>query len=371
MAVRSRRKLLSVVVPCYNEEAVIAETHRRLGEVLDALPELASEVIYVDDGSRDGTRRLLREIQRHDDRVRVVGLSRNFGHQLAVTAGVDHAAGDAVVLIDADLQDPPEVIAQMVERWRAGYEVVYGVRTDRAGESAFKRATAKAFYLLINRVSDTDIPVDVGDFRLMDRKVVDVLRSMPERDRFVRGMVSWAGYRQAALPYRRAARLAGESKYPVWKMVRFALDGIASFSTVPLRLAGWAGFAASTLAMVGIVYALVLRLFTSIWVTGWTALFIVVLFLGGVQLISLGIIGEYVGRIYGESKRRPLYVTQERLGFSGTAQAPAGAGIPLHREPEVVAPPRAAAAPAETLAPHAGLGTGGNGASDAPTPPGP
>ncbi len=315
----SGSQLLSVVVPCYNEEEVLHTTHRRLVEVLARLEDLDFEVVYVDDGSRDQTPAILRQLQEEDDRVRVLRFSRNFGHQLAVTAGVDHASGDAVVLIDADLQDPPEVILDMVARWREGYHVAYGVRTDRPGESAFKLWTAKAFYRLINRMSDTVIPLDTGDFRLMDRRVVKALQSMPERDRFVRGMVSWVGFRQIAVPYQRAPRLAGESKYPLYKMLRFALDGIASFSIAPLNLATWMGFAVSGLALLGIVYALFLRLFTSIWITGWTAIFISVLFMGGIQLISLGIIGEYIGRIYGEVKRRPLYLVNERLGFEHEA----------------------------------------------------
>jgi dolichol-phosphate mannosyltransferase len=307
--------MLSVVVPCYNEAEVLWETHGRLTGALGQLNDLDFELIYVDDGSRDRTAEVLRQIQAFDARVRVVRFSRNFGHQTAVTAGLEHAGGDAVVLIDADLQDPPEVIGEMVARWREGYHVAYGVRTDREGETRFKVATAKAFYRLMNRLSETPIPLDTGDFRLMDRRVVEVLRAMPERDRFVRGMVAWAGFRQVAVPYRRAARFAGESKYPLLKMIRFALDGLTSFSRAPLRVATWMGFFVSSVALLAIVYALVLRLFTSNWVTGWTALFIAILFLGGAQLLSLGVIGEYVGRIYGETKRRPLYLIEEVRGF--------------------------------------------------------
>lgn len=333
--------LLSVVVPCYNEEPVIAETHRRLSAFLARLAAgegLRTETVYVDDGSRDATPEILRTLQDDDPTVRVVRFSRNFGHQVAVTAGVEHARGDAVVLIDADLQDPPEVIGEMVARWREGYHVAYGVRVDREGETAFKRATAKAFYRLLNRLSDVPIPLDTGDFRLMDRAVVDTLLAMPERDRFVRGMVSWAGFRQVAVPYRRAARLAGESKYPLLKMLRFATDGIASFSTAPLRAATWLGFGVSALALVGIVYALAMRLFTDNWVTGWTALFIAVSFIGGVQLVALGLVGEYVGRIYGETKRRPLYVVQERHGFPGERREEVAEYEPplvVYREPEI------------------------------------
>lgn len=315
IAAADTARLISVVVPCFNEQEVVRETHRRLSATLGALGGLRYELIFVDDGSRDATRTLLRELQAADAHVRLVLLSRNFGHQLAVTAGIDHARGSAVVLIDADLQDPPEVIEAMLARWREGYQVVYGARSERQGETAFKRATARVFYRVLNRLSDVDIPLDTGDFRLMDRQVVEALRSMPERDRFLRGMVSWAGFRSIAVPYRRAPRLAGESKYPLWKMVRFAVDGILSFSHSPLRLATWIGVAASGLALLGMVYAILMRLFTDVWVPGWTLLFVAVSFFGGVQLLSLGIIGEYVGRIYSESKRRPLYLVAERAGF--------------------------------------------------------
>jgi glycosyltransferase involved in cell wall biosynthesis len=315
MRMSSPQSKLSVVVPCYNEAEVLWETHGRLTGALGQLTNLDFELIYVDDGSRDRTAEVLRQIQALDARVRVVRFSRNFGHQTAVTAGLEHAGGDAVVLIDADLQDPPEVIGEMVARWREGYQVAYGVRTDREGETRFKVATAKAFYRLMNRLSETPIPLDTGDFRLLDRRVVEVLRAMPERDRFVRGMVAWAGFRQIAVPYRRAARYAGESKYPLFKMIRFALDGLTSFSRAPLRVATWMGFFVSSIALLAIIYALFLRLFTSNWVTGWTALFIAILFLGGAQLLSLGVIGEYIGRIYGETKRRPLYLIEEMRGF--------------------------------------------------------
>lgn len=313
--------LISVVVPCYNEEPVIRETHKRLVEVLLQLEPDRFEILYVNDGSRDRTLELLEELQALDARVRVLSFSRNFGHQIAVSAGLDHARGEAVVLIDADLQDPPAVILEMVERWRDGYHVVYGMRTDRPGETRFKLWTAKLFYRLLNRLSDVDIPLDVGDFRLMDRRVVDVMRAMPERDRYLRGMVSWVGFRQVAVMYRREPRFAGESKYPLFKMLKFATDGIISFSNVPLRLAVWAGIGAIFLAFGGIIYALIVRLYFSEthWVRGWTSTFVAILFLGGVQLIFLGFIGEYIGRIYGEVKRRPLYILQERLGFERSA----------------------------------------------------
>jgi dolichol-phosphate mannosyltransferase len=269
----------------------------------------------VDDGSKDQTPELLRQLSRQDDCVRVVYLSRNFGHQFAVSAGLAHASGAAAIIMDADLQDPPEVMLDMIRLWEAGYEVVYGVRTDRQGETRFKLLTARIFYRLIQWLSDTEMPLDSGDFRLLDRKVVDAIVAMPERDRFVRGMVSWAGFRQIGLPYHRAPRFAGETKYPLSKMVRFAFDGIVSFSIKPLRLSTLVGFISAGLALVGICYALGMRLFTQRWVTGWTAMIIAVLFLGGAQLISLGIISEYIGRLYGEAKRRPLYFVRETLGM--------------------------------------------------------
>jgi dolichol-phosphate mannosyltransferase len=314
---KEKKQLLSVIVPCFNEEQVLRETHRRLIAVLEE-GDFDYEIIYVDDGSEDGTYEILKELQASDDHVKILRFSRNFGHQIAATAGLHHAAGDAAVLIDGDLQDPPELIRDMVARWRNGYEVVYGKRTERAGETKFKLWTARLFYRLINSLSDVPIPLDTGDFRLMDRKVVDALNSMPEHYRFVRGMVSWAGFRQTFLPYAREPRFAGETKYPLRKMIGFAIDGILSFSLVPLKLATAVGFVASALALLGILYALFMRLFTTIWVSGWTLLFIAVLFMGGVQLVCLGIIGEYLGRSCHESKRRPLYLLQERLGFEDT-----------------------------------------------------
>ena len=308
--------LLSVVVPCYNEEAVLRATHERLTSVLAGMSTLDYELIFVNDGSRDDTQLILTQLQLVDHHVRVLLLSRNFGHQIAVTAGLEEAAGDAVVIIDADLQDPPEVIPQMIALWREGNDVVYGVRTDRQGESAFKLWTAKVFYRLINRLSETKMPFDAGDFRLLDHRVVDVINSMPERARFLRGMVSWAGFRQIELPYERARRHAGESKYPFRKMLHFAMDGIISFSLVPLKLAIWTGFLAIWIAVAGIIVAIIDRMLDKHLTRGWASLFVAVLFMGGVQLVSLGIIGEYLGRIYTEVKRRPLYVVQERLGFA-------------------------------------------------------
>jgi glycosyltransferase involved in cell wall biosynthesis len=307
--------LISVVVPCFNEQQLLRATNERLFEILEQT-QLDFEIVYVDDGSVDSSPDLLREFAAADTRVRVIRFSRNFGHQMAITAGLEHARGDAVVVIDADLQDPPEVITEFVERWMDGYDVVYGMRSEREGETPFKLWSAKAFYRCIDQLSDTRIPLDTGDFRLMDRRVVDALLEMPERDRFVRGMVSWLGFSQVGVPYRRAPRTAGVTKFSLFKMLRFAMDGIFSFSIVPLRLATWTGFAASGIAILGILLAIVER-FLGVpgLVRGWTSIVIAILFIGGVQLICMGIIGEYVGRIYGESKRRPLYVLREKIGF--------------------------------------------------------
>ena len=316
--------LVSVIIPCYNEAAVLPETRRRLAEVADRLAsEGAFEFIFVDDGSRDETARVLHELAGADARVRGLRLSRNFGQQIATTAGLEHAAGDAVVVMDADLQDPPELIEAMLARWREGYHVAYAQRTERTGETAFKLWSAKIFYRLVQRISRVSIPSDTGDFRLMDRRVVDAFLRMPERDRFIRGMVSWVGYRQVAVPYKRAPRFAGRTNYPLLKMIRFAIDGIVSFSFAPLRLAVWTGFFAIGCAFLGIIYAILLRFFAdpSQWVRGWASIFVAILFMGGVQLISLGIIGEYVGRIYGEVKQRPLYLVWERFGFRDDATA--------------------------------------------------
>jgi glycosyltransferase involved in cell wall biosynthesis len=294
---------------------VLRQTHQHLLGVLQGSPA-NFEIVYVDDGSTDSTPAVLRELQASDTRVRVVRFSRNFGHQVAITAGLEHASGDAVVIIDADLQDPPEVITEFLAKWLDGYDVVYGVRTERDGESAFKQVSAKIFYRFFSHMSETRMPLDTGDFRLLDRRVVDALISMPERDRFVRGMVSWLGFSQVAVPYHRASRVAGTTKFSLFKMVRFALDGIFSFSILPLRLATWTGFAASAVAIAGIVAVLLERFFqVPGLVKGWSSAVIGELFIGGVQLVCLGIIGEYVGRIYGESKRRPLYIVRERIGF--------------------------------------------------------
>jgi dolichol-phosphate mannosyltransferase len=297
----------SVVVPCYNEQEGIRTCHARLTQVLSQLDE-PYEIVYVDDGSRDDTPRLLLEVQSGDPHAVVVQLSRNFGHQPAVTAGLSASSGRAMVIIDADLQDPPELIPEMVKLWRSGYKVVYGIRRSRGGESSFKLWTAKAFYRVINSLSDVAIPLDTGDFRLVDRMIVDIFLAMPERHRLLRGMWSWIGFPQAGLPYERAPRFAGKTKYPLRKMLGLALDGIVSFSVFPLRLVTALGFLSAGGAFLGIVYTLWVRLLTHSWVRGWAMTFIGILFMAGVQMLCLGILGEYIGRIYTESKQRPLFI---------------------------------------------------------------
>lgn len=299
--------LLSVVVPCFNEEAVLPSTHQRLRTAVDSIG-MPWELLYVDDGSGDGTREILMRLADSDSRVKVISLSRNFGHQVAVTAGLEHAAGTAVAVIDADLQDPPEVIATMVARWREGYDVAYGLRTERTGESAFKLWTARTFYKLIGRLSDVPIPLDVGDFRLLSRRAVDAFKSMPECDRFIRGMVAWVGFRQVAVPYVREPRHAGTSKYPLSKMLRFAWDGIVSFSDAPARLATVVGFVVLAIASLVSLQVFIAYFFSSHTVPGWTSTFLAIMFLGGMQSLCLGILGEYIARIYREVKRRPLYL---------------------------------------------------------------
>lgn len=316
---KSHSPTLSVVVPCFNEEEVIEHTHARLTKVLSESGD-DFEIIYVDDGSLDRTAELLRNIQVRDSRARVVRLARNFGHQIAATAGLDYAGGSAVVLIDADLQDPPELIVDFVAQWRKGFQVVYGQRTDRSGESRFKLWSASLFYRLINRLSEVPIPLDTGDYRLMDRAVVDALCRMREKHRMLRAMTSWVGFSQIAVPYQRAERFAGSSKYPLSKMLGFAFDGIVSFSTIPLKLVTLVGLLFSALSVIGIVYAVAMRLLTDDWVPGWTLIFIAVLLIGGLQFIFLGVMGEYVGRIYTEAKGRPLFLVFEELGFAEEEQ---------------------------------------------------
>ena len=305
-----KKPTFSIIAPIYNELENIPELYPRVRDVMDQTGE-PWELILVDDGSTDGSTDVIRTLAENDDRVKPIIFARNFGHQIAVTAGLDYSRGEAVVIIDADLQDPPEVILDLIEKWREGYEVVYAVRGEREGESWFKKTTASLFYRVIYRITDVNIPLDTGDFRLMDRKVVNVMNQMRERHRFLRGMSSWVGFKQIGVTYKRKARFAGETKYPFKKMLRLALNAITSFSYFPLQMATYIGFITAGLSVIAIPVVILLRLITGTTLEGQATTLIIVLFLGGVQLISLGIIGEYIGRIYDEAKGRPLYIVSE------------------------------------------------------------
>ena len=315
------RPVFSVVVPIWNEEAVIPELYRRVIETMDSTGE-SWELICVNDGSHDRSLPMLIELRAQDERVKVIDFSKNFGHQIAITAGADYAEGDAVIVMDADLQDPPDVVLRMIEQWRAGYEVVYAVRAKREGETWFKLLTAKLFYRLMQRISDVNIPLDAGDFRLMDRRVVLAMRQLREKHRFMRGLSSWVGFKQIGVEYERAERYAGETKYPLRKMLRLALNAITSFSYLPLQLATYFGFALAFVSLVGIVLTIILRLSGSSAFAGQATTLVSVLFLGGIQLIFLGIIGEYLGRIYDEVKARPLYIVSRAYGLAQAERDP-------------------------------------------------
>jgi polyisoprenyl-phosphate glycosyltransferase len=325
-----QRPTLSLIVPCFNEEAVLEELHQRLKALLSSLEKsegVTWEVVFIDDGSRDGTLERLREFAGREPRYKVIAFSRNFGHQLAITAGMDRAEGEAVVIMDADLQDPPEVVQRMVGRWREGFDVVYGVRSKRQGETIFKLATAAIFYRLLRSMTGVEIPVDAGDFRLMSRPVVLTMRALRERHRFVRGLVSWVGFRQSAVQYERMARFAGETKYPFRKMLRFAIDGMTSFSIVPLRASICLGMLSGFLAVVVGIWAIYVKFFAFGVVPGWTTIMILVAFSSSVQLITIGILGEYIGRTYEELKARPLYIIAEEINTAKAADVGASTAM--------------------------------------------
>jgi dolichol-phosphate mannosyltransferase len=314
----------SFVIPLFNEESVLGELYKRLAGATDSLDGPA-EFIFVDDGSTDRTRDLVEGLRADDERVKLIVLSRNFGHQLAITAGLDFAVGDAVVIMDGDLQDPPELVGEMAQRWRDGYDVVYAVRSARPGETRFKRGTANLFYRLIARLTNVNMPVDAGDFRLVDRRVAGIVANMREPDRYLRGLFAWVGFKQTSVSYERAARAAGESKYSLTKMLRFAVDGLLSFSTVPLRVTLASGFVIAGLAFAAGITAAVLKLVGAYTTPGWASLIVVLSFFSGVQLIVLGTIGLYVGRIYAQGKDRPLYLVDRAVGFGQQSPASAGA----------------------------------------------
>lgn len=307
----------SVVIPVYNEEEVVNECYSRIKKVMDSTNE-KYEIIFVNDGSKDNTRQMLKEICRVDGNVKLIDFSRNFGHQSAITAGMNYSIGQAVVVIDADLQDPPEVILRMLEKWREGYQVVYGKRLKREGESIFKKATAKVFYRILARLTEFDIPVDAGDFRLIDRKVCDALNKMDEKNRYVRGIISWLGFNTTYVEFVRERRYAGKTKYPLRKMLKFATDAVVSFSYKPLRITSYLGMALSGVSFIYLIIALFLKLFNVIdTVQGWMSIVAISLFFNGIVLLVLGIMGEYIGRIYDEVKARPLYVVNEFVNFNG------------------------------------------------------
>ncbi len=301
----------SIIVPMYNEEAVIPETYRRLTQVMEKFGE-SYEILFINDGSRDKTRDMLLELCKNDYHIKLVDFARNFGHQIAITAGMDYAVGECMVIIDGDLQDPPELIPEMVKLWRSGYEVVYGKRKSRQGETFFKKFTAKAFYRILHSLTDVDIPVDTGDFRLIDRKVCEALKQLPERSRYVRGLMSWVGFKQTAIEFERSERFAGETKYPFKKMMKLAMDGIMSFSYKPLKFASYIGSLISAISFIYLIVVLLQKLFFPHSAqSGWASLIAVSLFFNGIILLMLGIIGEYIGRIYDEAKGRPLYIIKE------------------------------------------------------------
>ena len=308
----------SVVVPIHNEQETLHELHRRLVDVFPLLDGDA-EVLFIDDGSTDLSYPLMLELHRGDPRFKVIQLARNFGHQLAITAGIDLASGDAVVVMDGDLQHPPELLPELAARWREGYEVVYGVMTERP-EGWLKRHTARLFYRVLRKLSSVDIPSAAGDFRLADRRVIEAFRAMPERNRFVRGMFAWLGFRQIAVTYAAPARFAGRSKYTLPKMIRLATDGLLSFSTRPLRLALDLGFVVSGLAFLFGVATLISKFAGAFLVPGWLSIVLITSFVGGIQLVVVGVVGEYVGRIYDEVKARPLYLVRELHGFTEAPQ---------------------------------------------------
>ena len=314
-----QRPVISVIVPIFNEEEVIPELHRRMVAVLGNIGQ-PWELVCVNDGSRDASLSMLLSLREQDARVKIINFSRNFGHQIAITAGMDYALGDAIAIIDADLQDPPELIGEMFDKWREGYEVVYAVRAHRQGESRFKLWTASAFYRLLRRITDVEIPVNTGDFRLIDRQVLLTMRRLREKHRFMRGLSSWVGFRQIGIEYQRAERFAGDTKYPLSKMLRLTLDAITSFSYLPLRLSTYFGFFLALASLVGIVTTIALRLSGNNAFFGQASTLVAVLFLGGIQLIFLGVIGEYLARIYDDVKARPLYVVSRAYGYADLAE---------------------------------------------------
>jgi len=309
-------KIVTLIVPVYCEEEVIEECYRRIKSVMDSLTNYGYELIFINDGSTDNTLNILKNIVAQDKRVKIINFSRNFGHQIAITAGLDKAESDAAIIIDADLQDPPELIPEMIKKWEEGYKIVYARRVTRKGERKFKLWSASIFYWVLKKLTDIKIPLNTGDFRLIDKRVVRELRKIKEKNRFVRGLSSWVGFQQVGIEYEREKRFAGKTKYPIKKMISFALDGILSFSQKPLKIALNIGFISILLGIVMIIYVFIGKIFfPAITMPGWASILIAVVFFGGVQLFTIGIIGEYIGRIYDETKNRPLYIIEDEVNF--------------------------------------------------------
>lgn len=300
----------SIIIPVFNEEQVIEHTYERLKIVMDSTGE-TYELLFINDGSRDSTVDILKRLGETDNHIKVIDFSRNFGHQIAITAGMDFAKGDAVIIIDADLQDPPELILKMIEKWKSGYDVVYAKRTARKGETFFKKQTAALFYRTLRAMTDIEIPIDTGDFRLIDRKVCEQMQNVHEKNRFVRGLVSWVGFKQTAVEYERDERYAGETKYPLKRMLKLSIDGITSFSYKPLKMANYLGVALSSIGFIYMLVVLYQKLFTKTTITGWSSIIVIQLFFSGIILMMLGVVGEYIGRIYDEAKNRPLYIVRD------------------------------------------------------------
>ena len=309
-------KKISVVIPVYNEEQVINECIKRITQVLEKLDEYENEIIIIDDGSRDNTLSLLEEMAENNSETKILSFSRNFGHQAAVTAGLKHVTGDAILIIDADLQDPPELLPQMMELWEAGNDVIYGKRKARKGESHFKLMTAKMFYNTLNLLSDVEIPKDTGDFRLVDRTVVDIINELPEHNKFLRGLFSWTGYKQIPFEYERQERVAGKTKYPLRKMLKLATDGIISFSTKPLKILGMLGIFSVLVSLILMIYALISYFFKLNDLSpGWTSIMIAITFFAGIQLVSIWVLSEYIARIYDETRKRPEYIIRKKINI--------------------------------------------------------
>lgn len=307
--------LISIITPCYNEEEVINETIRRLNNSVKNIDKYKFEFIFINDGSTDRTEQILKKNSLTDKKIKIISFSRNFGHQAALAAGLENCKGDAAIIIDADLQDPPELIKDMIIKWNKGFKVVYGKRIERKNETIFKKLTAKYFYRILNFLAEVDIPLDTGDFRLIDKSIIEILKTMPENKKFYRGLIAWCGFKQTAIEYSRDKRFAGKTKYPLFKMIQFSVDGILSLSIKPLKIITFIGFFIAFVSFFGIANIIYNKIVYGTLITGWASLLVTILFIGGIQLISIGILGEYLGRSYSEIQKRPKYIISKKVGF--------------------------------------------------------